>query len=158
MPAASATRPPDKLPIGHNVQRKCIETLCSTKCGYSGSWTGCAVAVGNEHCDSDTGTSATYFLRPSARRGRKSAVGHTVWHKSRDTFMMASSLRLSVSVTRSAAPLKEMTLGLSTASRMICTDAARCSWRHAEGSSNSWRVDSLCAQSNQITVASRLPC
>ena len=37
------------------------------------------------------------------------------------TFMMASSLRLSVSVTRSMAPLKEITRGLSTASKMICT-------------------------------------
>ena len=37
------------------------------------------------------------------------------------TFMMASSLRLSVSVTRSIAPLKEITRGLSTASKMICT-------------------------------------
>ncbi len=38
--------------------------------------------------------------------------------------MMASSLRLSVSVTRSAAPLKEITRGLSTASRMICSKQA----------------------------------
>jgi len=37
------------------------------------------------------------------------------------TFIMASSLRLSVSVTRSAAPLKEITRGLSTASSMICS-------------------------------------
>ena len=44
--------------------------------------------------------------------------------------MIASSLRLSVSVTRSIAPLKEITRGLSTASRMICIrHKRRCSAR-----------------------------